>query len=225
MRTPIALALFVALLLPSCVSTKDVPLSASDRSALRGKTVTSTKRGMPSFGVMTPGAAVTAGLTGAIGGAIVGSIAEANGRAQVLKHQLPIPEETITKEVMKDLVSRCGAKALPSPAGTVTSEKPEAIAAQYRPADYVLDVRTIGWGGCYYPLTFTKTFISYTAKMRLIETKTGRVIAEGYQLYHGTDKEHAPNYDGIYANGAAFLRQETKKGTDAATAKFRAQLS
>jgi hypothetical protein len=56
--------------------------------------------------------------------------------------------------------------------------------------------------------------------MQLMETSTGRVVAEGFSLHQDKDREHAPDYDGIYSNGAAYLKTETKKGTDAAISNF-----
>ena len=220
---PLFAAFLTAALLTSCVSTKNVALSANDRAAMRGKSLIATKRDMPAFGVITPGAMMTAGLTGPIGGAIVGGMASSEGKSQVSKHQLQVPEDTISTQLMKTLVSRTGAKALPTASNKVVKEDPKAIAALYHPADYILDVRTTGWTGIYYPMTLTKYRIIYGAKMRLIEASSGRVIAEGFNAYMPDDKEHAPTYEGIYSNNAAFLRGETKKGTDAATSVFSAQ--
>lgn len=225
-RLPITVvaAAVAAVLLPSCVSTKNVPLSANDRAAMRGKTVVASKRALPSFAVLKPEAMAAASLGGAIGGAIAGGIAESQGKQQLLIHKIPPPEDTISSQVMKSLVARTGARPLPSPSSTVANEKPAAIAAQYQPADYVLDVRTTGWMGVYYPMTLTKYSIIHGSKMRLIEAKSGRVIAEGFHSYQGKDKKNAPNYVGIFSNGAAFLRAETKKSTDGAVSVFSAQL-
>ena len=222
-RSIMTAALLAGFFLTSCVSTKNVPLSADDRAAMRGKTVVPTRRDMPGFGVMKPETMVMASLGGAIGGAIAGGIADAQGKAQVAKHRLPIPDETISTQVMKNLVAKTGARPLPIPASKVADEKPAAIAAQYQPADYVLDIRTTGWMGMYYPMTFTKYFITYAAQMRLIETKSGRIVAQGFGSYQGKDKEKAPNFSGIYANDAAFLRAETRKGTDIAIHTFTSQ--
>jgi hypothetical protein len=208
------------LLFTSCATTKPIPLSGSDRAAMRGKTVTPTRRAMPDFAVMTPGVAVSAGLGGAIGGAIAGGVASARGKENVAANHLDIPDETISRQVMKSLVAKTGARPVPAPSKIVTSEKPEELSAQYAPADYILDVRTTGWMSSYYPMTLSKYFVVYGAQMRLIDAKTKKVIAQGFQSYRGEDKEHAPDYDGIYSNNAAFLRTETKKGTDAAAGTF-----
>jgi hypothetical protein len=215
--------LLIGALLTSCISTKNIPISSGDRAAMRGKTVIPTKRDMPAFGVLKPEAMAAAALGGAIGGAIAGGMAESQGKAQVAKHHLPIPEETISTQVMKNLVAKTGASPLSAPSSKVADDKPAAIAAQYQPADYVLDIRTTGWMGTYYPFTFSKYFIVYGAQMRLIETKSGRIVAQGFGSYQGKDKANAPDFTGIYANNAAFLRAETRKGTDAAIQTFTAQ--
>jgi hypothetical protein len=204
----------------SCVGTKSIPLSESDRAAMRGKTVTPTRREMPDFAVMTPAVALSAGLGGALGGAIAGGIEDARGKKNVAANRLDIPDETISRQAMKSLVAKTGARPLPTPSRFVASEKPKELSAQYQPADYILDVRTTGWTSAYYPMTLSKYFVVYGAQMRLIDARTSKVIAQGFQSYQGKDKEHAPNYDGIYSNNAAFLRAETKKGTDAAANTF-----
>jgi hypothetical protein len=214
----------LVLLLPSCVSTKNVALSASHRAAICGKTMMASKRNMPPFAVLTPGAAAAGALGGAVGGGIAGAVAQERGRKQLVAHQISTPEDEISKDLGKWMASRHGTKILAVPSDVVRDENPGAIAAQYNKADYILDVRTINWGGAYYPMSFSKYFIFYSAKMRLIETKTGRVVAEGFHAYKGTDKQNAPDYDGIYANGSSFLRNETKKGIDGALAAFQAQL-
>ena len=186
---------------------------------MRGKTLVVSKHAMPGFPVMTPGKAVTAGLTGAIGGAIVGAVALKEGNDNVRLYQLAAPETAVTPPLSKQLVSRSGAKLIPTTA-TAKSMRPEDLAAAYPQADYVLDVATTAWMGSYYPGSLNKYYVMHGTKMRLVERTSGRVMAEGFHLYKGEDKDHAPNYDGIFANNAAFLKAETKKGTDGATAKF-----
>lgn len=210
-------------LISSCVNTKNQALSSADRAALKGKTVTVTNRAMPEHSVMTQQAMAASMLTGGVGGAIAGGLAASEGKKQIQKHNITDPTRTVSSNISKYLASRTGCKLVS--ANTTTSKvKPAEIAAQNPQSDYVLDVMTTSWMGMYYPMAFSKYYLMYGAKMNLIETKTGRVIAEGFNLYQGKDKANAPNYDGIYANGAGFLKAETKKGTDEAIGVFRSQL-
>ncbi|MEO7098494.1 MAG: hypothetical protein ABI162_03970 [Luteolibacter sp.] len=206
----------------SCVSTKNVGLSAADRAAMRGKTLTVTTREKPHHWVMKQSSAMAAALGGPVGGAIAGGMADKEGSEQVAKHHIANPNDTMTSAVQKDLVAKTGLRPIPSRgitkalgAGEVAKENPHA--------DYVLDCFATAWMGNYYPLSIGKYFVMFGAKMQLVETSTGRVVAEGFSLYQGKDREHAPDYDGIYSNDAAFLKAETKTGTDGAISKFTSQ--
>lgn len=206
----------------SCVSTKNAGLSAADRAAMRGKTVTVTSREKPHHWVMKQSAVMVAALGGAIGGGIVGSIAEKEGAEQVAKHQIANPNNTMTSAVQKNLVAKTGLKLVPS-RGITKAFDPKEVAKENPHTDYVLDCFTTAWMGNYYPLRMGKYFITFGAKMQLVETSTGRVVAEGFSVYQGKDSDHASDYDGIYSNGAAFLKAETKTGTDGAIDKFTQQ--
>lgn len=216
-----ASSLIIAGFSVSCVSTKNVPLSAADRSAMRGKTFVVSKREKPHHFVMKQSAMVAASLGGAIGGAIAGGIADKEGREQIGKHQIANPNDLMTREVTKSLVAKTGAKEVPDKAITKSLD-PAKVAAENSSAkaDYVLDCFTTNWMGTYYPFSVGKYFIMFGAKMQLIETATGRVVAQGYSVHQDEDREHAPDYEGIYSNGASYLKTETKKGTGAAISRF-----
>lgn len=215
-------AILIAGLSPSCVSTKDVKISSADRTAMRGKTFTVTTREKPVHWVVKQSAMAAASLTGAIGGGVAGAIAVKEGKAQTEKHHIENPNDRISLEVAKTLVAKTGARQVPSRA-TTTSLDPKKVAAENANADYVLDCFTTAWIGNYYPLSIGKYYIVFAAKMQLVETASGRVVAERFSSYQGKDKANAPDYDGIYSNGAAFLKSETKKGTDAAIRNFSGQ--
>ena len=205
----------------SCVSTKNVALSAADRATMRGKTLTVTTREKPHHWVMKQSASVAA-LAGPVGGAIAGTIAEKEGAAQIAKHQIANPNDTINSAVQKDLVAKTGLKPVASQ-GLTKSLGPKEVAAENPRADYVLDCFTTSWTGLNYPFSIGKYFIIFGAKMQLVETSTGRVVAEGFASYQGQDRDNAPDYDGIYSNGAAFLKAQTKIGTDTAIGNFKSQ--
>jgi len=215
-------SVLVAGFLTSCVSTKNVALSSADKAVMRGKTVTVTHREKPHHWVMKQSAMAAASLGGAVGGAIAGAVAEKEGAEQIRIHQIGDPNLTLSKACEKDLLSKTGLKPVAS-RGTTTSLDPKEVAAQNAHADYVLDCFTTAWFGTYYPFSIGKYFMIYAAKMQLIETSTGRVVAEGFSNYQGKDRANAPDYDGIYSNGAAFLKSETKTGTDMAIGTFTKQ--
>lgn len=204
----------------SCVSTKNVALSAADRAAMQGKTFSVATRAKPSFFVLKPSAAAAATLAGPIGGGIAGGMAEKEGQAQIEKHRVANPNDPMSREVAKALVATTGAKQIAQSKTTTNSLVPSKVAAENPNADYVLDCFTTAWMGTYYPFGLDKYYITFAAKMQLIETSTGRVVAEGFISHQDKDRANAPDYDGIYSNDAAYLKTETKKGTDAAISVF-----
>lgn len=186
---------------------------------MRGKTLTTTTRSMPSYAVMKQSAMGAAALGGAVGGAIAGAIAEKEGATQIARHHIADPTKTISQAVEKTLVSKTGLKPVSS-RGVTKSTDPKQVASQNSHANYVLDCHTTSWMGNYYPMTFAKYYIMHGVKMQLIETSTGRVVAQGYHFYQGNDRANAPNYDGIYSNGAAFLKSEMRTATGGAIQEF-----
>ncbi|MFM2197160.1 MAG: hypothetical protein RLZZ505_592 [Verrucomicrobiota bacterium] len=212
------------LLLASCVSTKNAAISSEDKAMLSGKTVAVAQRKMPGWGVMKPEAVGVASLGGAIGGAIAGSVAESQGKVQLERHGIKDPAVGISENLMGVLGKKYGIKRAPSNGAVTTDLNPSKVAALYPNSDYVLDTFTTGWMGMYYPMTLTKYRVIYGSKMRLIETKSGRIVAEGFYNYQSDDKANAPNFEGIYSNGAAFLKRELKTCSDGATHVFKQQL-
>ncbi|MES2982619.1 MAG: hypothetical protein V4727_09925 [Verrucomicrobiota bacterium] len=218
------LALLLIGLLPSCVSTKNIPLSSTDRATIHGKSVAVTSHPMPSWGVIKPETMVVSSLTGGIGGAIAGSVAENQGNKEIKKHGIKDPAEKIADTLEAQLIKDAGAKRFSKEKIYSDKNDSKEVAALIPNADYILDVRTTGWMGMYYPMTFSKYKVLHNLQMRLIEQKTGKVIAQGFSAYQGDDKDNAPNFDGIYSNGASFLKQELKKSSDKATGIFKSQL-
>ena len=215
-------ALAVSLVMVSCVSTKEIRLSASDREAMKGKTFAVTTRRMPEFSVMKASAVAGAALGGAIGGAIAGSMAASEGAGQVAKHRIPNPNKTMSDELGPFLSARTGMKQVPSQHTTDTLDSKE-IAAQNTGANYVLDCATTGWMGAYYPFHLGRYYIMFSGRTQLIETSSGRIVSQSFDFYQGDDRDNAPDYDGIYTNDAAFLKAETKKGTYKVAQKFKEQ--
>ena len=218
----LSITLFGAL--ASCVSTKNIAISPADRAALNGKTLAVPNHKMPGWGVIKPETAVAAGLGGAIGGAIAGGVAESQGNKEIAKHNIKDPAIIVAEALENQLLGNAGAKRAPGRKVLIEKYDAKEVAALIPDADYILDVRTTGWMGIYYPMTVSKYRVINNLQMRLIERKTGRVMAQGFSAYQSNDKQNAPNFDGIYSNGAAFLKQEIKKSTDQATGIFKSQL-
>lgn len=216
------LATSASLLLSSCVSTKNVKLTMEQKAGLRGKKVVVTQRAMPEHAVLKQSAMAGAMLAGPLGGAIAGSMAANEGATQIKRHNISDPTHAVKNATANDLKKKTGC-LITQANNTTNGLDVKKTIQENSSSDYILDVMTTTWMGMYYPMSFGKYFLTYGSKMNLIETKTGKIVAEGFYIYQGNDRDKAPDYDGIYTNGAAFLKAETKKGTGGAIYQFTSQ--
>ncbi len=212
----ILLSLLVPLL-ASCVSTKEIPLS--DPSAVRGKSGLRTERERPGFAAVTAGKATGAAF-GAIGGAIAGAAMVSSGNAIVSENGIEDPANWIGQELAASLKSKHGA----SIKGTrkVTDEKPEAIAKACSDADFALDVRTINWSLAYFPVNWGTYRVIYSAQLRIIDCKSGEVVAQGFYARLPEKSDDSPDWDELVEkDNAARLKKELKIGAQEALHHFK----
>jgi len=187
-------------LLASCVSTQDAPLA--NGKILQQKQTVTAKRETPSFAAMTPGKA----SFGMIGAAAMLS----SGNGIVRDNNVEDPANWISKELAAGIQKKYGTRL----AGTrdVTDESPAAIAKACSDADYVLDVRTINWSFVYFPVNWGTYRVIYSAKLRLIDCKTGKVIAEGFHARIPEKSPQSPSYDDLVNRQASGLKRELQIG-------------
>jgi hypothetical protein len=221
MRTSFRFAsLLVLSCLASCVSTKNVPLSQADGARLKGSNVATTARKTPPFGAMTAGKVAAGSLFGAVGGAIAGTSMVSEGDKIVASNNIQDPAHQISRELVTALSQARGIKVV-TPAANITKEDPKAVAAAAGSADFVLDVRTVNWSFVYFPANWARYRVIYSVQLRLIETKTGKVIAEGFHARIPEKTSNSPDYDGLLANGAEVIKTELRTAAAESVAHFK----
>ena len=214
---------FIALVLPlfaSCVSVKNTPLA--DHSVLSGKSVLRTERDRPDFAAVTAGKATGAAF-GAIGGAIAGAAMVSSGNAIINENGIEDPANWISEQLASDMRRKYGVRFQGS--RKVAVSKPDEIAKACEGADYVLDVRTINWSLAYYPVNWGTYRVIYSAQLRLIDCKSGEVIAEGFYARTPEKSDDSPNWDELVEeNKAARLKKELKIGAQEALHHFKTNI-
>ncbi|WP_237056148.1 hypothetical protein [Marilutibacter chinensis] len=197
-------ALLCAALL--CASTamarnKMTPLSEDDAALLQGKKVAVALHQRPSFGAMTAGKA-SFGLIGA--GAMY-----AAGNKLVDENNVADPATLIREQLASSLRTSFGAEVLNVDAEPTDAKKPRQIAATHPEADYVLDVRSTGWGYAYYPMDWNSYWVNYGVQVQLVETATARQVSN--MACNASTRDHAnrPSRDQMHANGAQLLKDVT----------------
>ncbi|HEX8612112.1 MAG TPA: hypothetical protein VF800_12565 [Telluria sp.] len=196
----IFLILGVAFVFTGCASLKHQPLDAAAAASLKDKPVAQTARKLPDFASMTAGKAVF-GMLGAMA-----MISEGNG---IIKdNNVPDPADAIARELAAALSSAHGAK-LGASAVSVSADDADAVAAAAgSTARFVVDVQTINWSIVYFPTNWTHYRLIYTAKARLIDTESKKVIAESFCTRVPNETPDSPSYDQLVGNGAAGLKKE-----------------
>jgi len=88
----------------------------------------------------------------------------------------------------------------------------EDFASKLADSDYIIDIYVFNWNVMYYKFRFGKYYITLISRMRLIDTKTKKVISFGFcQKETQYDKDHPLTFDLLFDNHAKGLIQETKK--------------
>jgi len=93
-------------------------------------------------------------------------------------------------------------------------DKPATLVKIYPGADLILDVKTINWMYNYYPTQWGKYHVNYAVRLRLLNGRTGDLIAQQLCKTDPTDPANPPSLDGLRADHAALLKQLLHKAAD-----------
>ena len=202
--------------LGGCVSTKIVPVDHQALSGLHGGTVVVSQREKPSFAANTAGKM----MFGAVGAVA----AISSGNDIIRDNEVADPAAYIEQALLKDLVTDNALKGVTSPTSTNTTDVAQ-LAKQYAGADLLLDVQTINWSWIYYPTSWSHYKVIYSAKIRLIDTKHSKLIADGFcARIPDVPAESAPTRDELLDNKAARLKQELATAADYCVQTFRTKV-
>jgi len=135
------------------------------------------------------------------------------------------PAVSIGATLAASLAVSNGARILPQQIPVTGVEARQIADAARSSARYVLDVRTISWLVTYLPLAWNSYGLAYTASARLIDTRTGTVVAQGYCNQSFDKTVDPPTFDAMVANQAERLKRELDITAEACTKIFSTQMS
>ncbi len=213
MRTAWLFGLIAAL--SGCVSVQHVPLAPGAAESLRGREVTVAAWERPDFMAMTAGRAAIGGLIGAV------TMTE-GGRNVVNNNNVQDPAGAILQAMAADLKSAHGWRFADRQL-LVGADDPAQLAKDYPGTDVVLEMRTISWGYTYFPTTWNRYRVIYSARLRLIDAKKGQVLAEGFCSRVPEETPNAPTGDELLANGAQVIKNELQAAANHCVQHFRTQ--
>jgi hypothetical protein len=212
-RLVLLFGLFALALLAGCVSVEHIPLAPGAADALRGRQAALASREQPDFAAMTAARAAIGGLIGA-------AVMAEGGRRVVEVNNIQDPAHAIAQAIAAELRDthqlRLAASAI-----SVDSDDVAKVAKENSGGDLLLDVRTISWGYSYFPTTWNRYRVFYSARLRLVDLKSAKVIAEGFCSRMPEETPDAPTGDELLANGAAVVKRELKTAADTCIEHFR----
>ena len=194
----------IAIVLSGCVSAPSKSLDSG--STLQGKHVVVSQYAKPDFAAMTAGKAAF-GLFGAM--AMITA-----GNELVKSENIEDPAIEISEHLANDMAVKRSATVLPTPHQVATDDNPSSLVKVYPGADVILDVKTVNWMYSYYPTQWGKYHVTYIARVRVIDGKTGALIAQHLCKVEPTDPNDPPTNDALRADHAALLKQFLHKAAD-----------
>jgi hypothetical protein len=203
MRKFFAVAAIAAML----VGCAPVPTkSISSTAGLQGKRLAITSHPVPDFSAGTAGKAMFA---------VIGAVAMIHaGNELVREDQIEDPAIHIGQRLSSDLVKTQGVILLPSNGLVASSDDPATLIKTYPGADLLLDVKSYAWSYVYYPTKWGSYRVNYDANVRLLDGKSGEVIAQQTCKIDPTDPNNPPSLDALRANQGALLKQLLSKAAD-----------
>ena len=206
------------MLLSACVSTNNVAVTEDSSARLSGKSILTSKRFKPPFSAITVG---TVGF-GGVGAAAMLS----EGDRIVTENGIEDPATYISETILEDLTDSYQLVNVEQDFGPLNTAKPAGILSHYTNADtdLILDIQTTNWNFVYFPTDWNNYRVIYAAKLRLLDTQSKSVIAEGFCNRTPEKTDSAPSKDELLADSAFVLKSELRKGANTCISEFRSKV-
>jgi hypothetical protein len=208
----------------ACVSTKTVPLDAVASDALSGKTVVLAKRGIADFAIISVKNSLPGALFGPIGGAVAAASAIATGNELVRTNHIADPAEDSGAAILDVLAAKYRLIVRDAGGAQVHGRQSDEIIKAYPGVDLVLDVETVNWTAIYFGGDWSHYGLIYRAKLRLIDARTAKLVAEASCVRKPEKQPDSPTYDQLLQDGAARLKSLSSAASNACRDELRSKL-
>ena len=172
---------------------------------MAGKKIELTKYSTPDFAAFTAGKAAF-GIIGA-------TVMIAEGNEIVRTNGIQDPALEISQRLEEKLREQRGTIQVPNKNINSPSDDVQKLVLAYPGADYLLDVKTFVWMFNYFPTDWSHYRVTYTARLRLIDSSTQNVIAEAKCNSVRSDEKTPPSKDQLLDNKASLLKTYLEKST------------
>lgn len=210
-------ATLLGLVLTGCAGIKTTELTMKDSVRLEGKTLAVSRYNeLPSFAAQT---AVNVQF-----GALGLASAQSSGNKMIKNNGIEDPALSIAREIAQGLAANYRVKVIEADQFVPLNSKVDALVKTFADYDFILDVKTLGWGSIYFTSDWNNYRVMYSAHARLIDVANKTVLAEGLCShvpdYGNTDDaptyEQLENGEGLrasLANSVAFCADTIQAAT------------
>lgn len=216
MKTKILLFVLLGAFMTGCVSTKNIPITDEKLGSMKGSSLAISKRKLPDFSAMTAGKAMFGGLGGV---AMISA-----GNKIVKENAIEDPALYIAATISSGLMQHHELTVDADVSVTVSGNSSSKIAKMNFSTDYLLDIQTVNWSFAYFPTDWDNYRVIYSAKLRLIEKTSQKVVAEGFCSRVPDQDENSPSYDQLLADKAARLKSELRIAADKCISEFKSDI-
>ena len=208
-------------LLCGCVSQQTVPVDPAATRRFAGMTIMASKRARPDFMAGTPGQGLIAAL--GIPAMVPGmAILTHIGNGIVIENEIADPADYISSTLIAELSQKYGLTPIANDGIFVVDESPGELAKQFATSRFLLDVRTVAWGFMNHPVKWSHFGVNYSGRLRVIDTESGKVIAESYCTKQPFAERPDLTRDELLADRAQRLKDELRAAAEFCIAEFRA---
>ncbi len=198
------LTAFVLAFCSACVSTKNVPLDINSFEKIEFSKISLSKREKPDFSATTPGKAAFGGF---------GALAMISAGNKIIEeNNIADPANFISAELGKTLAEKYGSVEVLRSDKVVSGLKTQSVIDTYSDVGILLDVQTINWSFLYFPTKWGKYRVIYSAKLRLVDSGSGKLLAEGFCQRTPEYDDNAPTKEQLLTDSAARLKEELLLG-------------
>ncbi|HEX4859820.1 MAG TPA: hypothetical protein VFV07_01200 [Rhizomicrobium sp.] len=181
-------------------------------------------QGQPLTIVVQKKATFVATTSGRAAFALLGALASMSAGDQLVKdNDIADPSVMIADGLASDLASRFKT-APPTTIHDFDSDAEADIAKAAGGKGLALYVETTGWGFGYYAFKWGRYHVGFSMHARLIDAATGAVIAQAPCKHAFNDEDHAPDYDAMMADQAAFIKKTFADGASACVAELEGKM-
>ncbi len=204
----------LAVAVSGCVSAPIKTVNSAD--ALRGKTIVLSEYAKPNFMAQTA-ARVEFGLFGL-------AAAIHAGNELVQEDSIADPSVAVAEKIADDLASSRADKLLPNNHAVAPNDDVSTLLKTYPGADLIIDVKTIGWSYIYYPTHWNTYHVLYTSRLRVLDGKSGNLIAQALCKNGNGDPSTAPSGSELLADHAKALKDLLQKAGNDCVAVYEKQI-